>query len=281
MDREQIKQALVDYGWDAAERERVLAVLRAYEADPVCRAEMLELDRVRAALRPAPDAAEPDGGWAGLAERLHAALAPRPRRRRAAWNALAAAAVLVAAVIWRAAWLPRAGPVPESAAAALAPFSAADVARYALAFRQIADVYDQRPSWMVLGENVADLGLDRAADAPASRLLFVRLALTCDGRPVSSADLMIVPGQDAEVGLPAAAGPELRYHLATSADEPPRLALWAELVEPGARRTLATLATELCARPGQTLKIGGIVTSGGQYALHAAFAEAPPGAEPR
>ncbi len=92
---------------------------------------------------------------------------------------------------------------------------------------------------------------------------------------VSRSDLVIVPGEGADLMVPIESGQKLRYHIGTTPEPPTRLSLWAELQSSaGAGRTLAALATDLPVQPGQVLGAGEMVTTSGSYALKIAFAQA-------
>jgi hypothetical protein len=276
MDRENAKQTLLDYGWDAAERHHIAEALHFAEQDAACQQALGAYDRVRAALRPDGDAAEPVGGCEAFAARI--AQTARPRRLRAWLRVSATAAgILLGAVggyTWRTAATARA--VESGAEPRVAPAFAAHEVRDSVAvFKQVAEVFDQRASWVLVGDQASDVGLGRDPAQPEDRLLVLRLVLSKGSEVVSSADLVTVPDGGADVTVPMGGGLRLRYHIATGGQPQTRLSIWAELERTAdAGRALASVATELPLQPGQVLRAGEMVTATGRYALNVAVAQA-------
>jgi len=165
-------------------------------------------------------------------------------------------------------------PGSAGATAALA-FAPQEIRQNVSAFRQVADVFDQRASWVLVADRTSDVGLGRDPAEPEDRLLLLRLTMCKGEQVVSRSDLVIVPGEGADLTVPLENGRKLRYQIGTTLDQPTRLSLWAELQgEQGAGRTLAALATDLPVQPGQVLGAGEMVTTTGHYALQVAFAQA-------
>ena len=92
---------------------------------------------------------------------------------------------------------------------------------------------------------------------------------------ISKADLVIVPGQDAEFKVPSATGPEIRYRIAMDKQDSRKMQLWVELGHPDAsRRGGASLASELHVEPGQVRSAGEVVTTSGRYEVNVGFERA-------
>ncbi len=232
----------------------------------------------------------PEGGWAAFESRL--ARAVSRRRWRRAWRqpGLIAAALLLGVFLgWGA--LPRsAGPNlaggrlpaadarrPGSPTAELA-FSPSEINSRVSAFRQIADVFDQRTSWVALTKGASDLGLAADPSSQPGELMLLRLALVRGSSVVSQTDVVIVPGQDAELTLPLEGGESVRYLLATSAEDPARLNIYAELR--GRHRpdqALAAVGSDLRVRPGEVCAAGQMLTQQGEYGVAVASALAGKG----
>jgi hypothetical protein len=311
MDRETVKQALLDYGWDAAERQRIAEVLRFLKQDAQCQAAVADYDRIRAALRSGETEteagvtggtreAEPIGGWEAFAGRMQQAADRaelRSARRLRPWLRVTGMAAALLAALGLGWWLRPVGAgwpgstsskpavtVPAAAAAASLAFAPQEIRQNVSAFRQVADVFDQRASWMLVADRTSDVGLGRDPTQPEDRLLLLRLTVCKGEQVVSRSDLVIVPGEGADLTVPLDSGQKLRYHIGTTAwspqaaampPPPTRLSLWAELQSsPGTGRTLAALATDLPVQPGQVLGAGEMVTTSGSYALKIAFAQA-------
>jgi hypothetical protein len=279
MERETAKQTLLDYGWDAGERLRIAEVLRFLEQDAECQQAVAEYDRIRVALQAPESLPAPDAGWDALATRLEHAAA-RPRRGRlwlATWTSAAAAAVLLAGLAghaWRGAGAHR--PVSNHQAAAASPaFATHEIRDDVSVFHQVADVFDQRASWVLLSDQTSDVGLGRDPTQCEDRLLLLRLLLSRGTQVVSSADLVIVPGEGADLTVPVENGLRLCYRITAGGQPQTHLSIWAELQNAaGTGRTLAALATDLPVEPGQTLRAGEMVTTTGNYVLKVAYTQA-------
>lgn len=307
---DEVRIILLDYGWNADERRRATLLLRHLEGCDACRAAVADYDVLRAALHSAgagaaADAAEPSRGWHAFLERMVPAradhglrLRPRPSGGRAV--ALAACVVfsLVAFQLGRKSAPPPVALVPALPApstsstntgggdarraedtflASLSP-STADAARQATAFDQLSDIFDRKASWLMTSSGGAsDVGLAPDAVPAGHRLLMVRLTLLHGGAVASNADVVIVPGQSADLSLPMADGRSLKYHVGTSAGEPTELTLWLEVQAArgaGGRETLAALATNLRVRPGERVAAGELATTSGKYELKVGFTQA-------
>jgi endonuclease/exonuclease/phosphatase family metal-dependent hydrolase len=103
-------------------------------------------------------------------------------------------------------------------------------------------------------------------------VLLLRLTLMHGRTIASDADLLVIPGQTANLKLPLKGGQTLHYRIGTSTDEPTRLSLWLEVQTPLGGQPIAALSTHLQLEPGQGVTAGQLATSAGDYELKIAFA---------
>ena len=275
MTKEEIKQALLDYGWDAAERRRIAEILRAVETDEECDRAARDYDLLRSALARPEIEDMPPTGWDEFEDRLtETALS---QRSISWWKYTAiAAGLLLALVLYRdARQMDQSGTTrPTGAALAGMGFTVGEISDNAGAFAQVAEVFDRRASWLLLSDEASDVGLVADPQAPASRVLMFRFTVTHGGKTISNADLIIVPGQTADVTVPCSSERQIRYQVATTGESPTRVSLWVELQRDGrAGETLASVATDLAVHPGETLSAGQMATSSGEYSVHLSFSE--------
>ena len=276
MESEVAKQALLEFGGDAAERRRVAEIIRRLDEDGELRAAAAEYDRIRAALRPRTPFTSPEGGWDAYHERLLSGVRRRPKWLRFRRVAAVAASLMVGAALGRYALPPAAQ--PDSADAPVQTprlaFTAEEIARYVSTFDELAQVFDQRARWVLVTEDNSDLGLGAPLSRGSSRLLLVRLVMSDAGGIVSTADLIIIPGETASVGVPLNEQRRLQYHVATSAGDPSRITLWVELEDlEDSGETLASLGSDLRLESGHELDAGGIIAPEGRYQLRVGFAQ--------
>lgn len=295
MSRDELLKRLLERGWDEVSLREAAQLLSRIEEDPQTLEALRDYDSIRSTLKLEEEDAEPDAAWQPLPPNFGRGTG-RPASRRnipwMRWPALAAAIALIAAVGWTLALTDSAGNGPvdgDQSVAAQSPgrpsgvahrrrsirLSQAQIRRGADLFRSVEEVFEGRTRWVATAENTSELGL---ASAPVGRprsLLMVRLVVTRGGRTVSDANMVIIPGHDAELTVPFEHGQDLRYQLATSADRPHRLSLWAEVRDgDGGKETLAALATRTRVEAGRVFGAGRMSTTNGRYELEVAFAEA-------
>jgi hypothetical protein len=280
---ETTRELLLGLDWNAADRGRVLQALRHLEQCEACRAAVEDFDRLRAAMKPAAPAAEPMGGWGAFERRIANSLVTH--RSRAWWMPGALAASLLLAVVGWTLYLQHAAPTGASGDRSVTAssdrrpgpirFSEREIAERVQVFRGVSEVFDGQTSWVLVGDQEPELGLAPAALAPQRRVLLLRLTVSRDGDVLSQADLVIVPGQTAQLRVPFEHGQELHYRVGTSSEQPTRLSLWVDVRSgEGVGKTLAALATELRVEPGEVFAAGQFVTASGGYEVTAAFSEA-------
>ena len=141
-------------------------------------------------------------------------------------------------------------------------------------FDNISETFDGRASWVAVGDRGSELGLMPASTSKQGKLLLLRLAMSQGQQERSRTDLVIVPGQGANLDVPLGAGQVLHYNIAAPGGKDRRLSLWAEV---RSRRddgeTLAALATSLQPVSGQVFSAGRLVTAAGSYNLEVSFDE--------
>jgi len=104
-------------------------------------------------------------------------------------------------------------------------------------------------------------------------VLLLRLTVTHGGQLASDADLLVIPGQTANLTVPMQGGQSLKYRIGTSADEPTRLTVWLEVSTPHGGEALGALSTNLDMDPGQKVTAGQLATTAGEYELKIALPE--------
>jgi hypothetical protein len=295
MSCESYQQSSLDFGWDEPTRRRAAEVLDHIRSCPACQARLREFDRIADALSSDESTdAIPPGGWAAFERRL-AGTAPHHPARPMAWLrptlAIAASFVLVAGAFTLGRFIPRPDPepvavhpvTPASIARDTAAIAPSKVNHEVRAFDQVSKVFDGRASWMLVANGASDVGVAPAALAGESRnVLLLRLTVTRGKQIASDADLLVVPGQTANLTVPLHdSGHSLHYRIGTSAEEPTRLAVWLDINTPQGGQPLAALATNLQVEPGQKVTAGQLATSAGDYELTIGFVRARmPGATP-
>ena len=280
MDRETAKMMLLEYGWDAAERQRIATLMDFVRQDAECQLAAVEYDRIRGTL--CADAAE---DWQAAEVEHHVAgpaYASAAAHRPIFWwrtAGVAAGLLMVLSLGWQYfARGPQAGPGERQTNHAGLLLGTQEVQNSIAAFRQVAGVFGPQTSWLLLGDRASDVGLTGEPPSSEAQLLVLRLVVENGGEVVSQSDLVIVPGQSASVTVPLAGGPRLHYEVTLSDDAITRLSLWAELLgDAGEHQTLAALATDLPLEAGRVFDGGEMATTNGNYALRIAMARASNG----
>ena len=248
-----------------------------------CRDAMTDYDRMRAVLQDGC-AAVPRVGWDAYSRRLQSGLAAAARPRPFLWRWIRPITAVAAGLMFlvggfllgslRERQIAQGSKGFETTVAA--SFTKADVARQVRAFGEIDQVFEGHTRWLLLTGGGADVALDDTASSPGAGgkkgIVLLRLELSRDGNVLSTADLVIVAGKTAEVHLPLSDGTSLRYRLATSAADPSRLGLRAEISSSGMSEAQASLATNLQLVPDRGTTAGPLVAPSGRYDLEVLFA---------
>lgn len=275
---EDVQLTVIELGFDPAARQRVAEALAHLETCASCRDAVGGYNRV-AAILAAPavaDEAAPPSGWQAFETGLMATTPRAPTRRRQ-WSrlTLAVAASLVIGLMGLTAgfgaWLKWNShrTVPAGSIAALTP---AEVSQRTREFTEINRAFDGRAGWVMLSGRQSDLGLAETASTVDLRPLVLRLTLSRDGRAVANADVLIVPGQTADLTIPTLAGSQLRCRVATSASDSSALSLRAELRAAAEQEAQAVLTTRLRLQGTMAAPAGQLVTPDGEYDLKVLFA---------
>ena len=279
MNCENVQLTVIELSLDPTARRRLAEALAHLETCASCRNAIGGCDRVAAILAaPAAEEGAPPSGWQAFEAGLMARGRRTPARRgRLHWPrlTLAVAASLVIGLMGLTAgigawlkWNPH-GAAPTGPIAALTP---AEVSQRTREFTEINRAFDGRAGWVMLAGRQSDLGLAKTASAVDLRPLVLRLTLSRDGRAVANADVLIVPGQTADLTIPTLAGSQLRCRVATSASDPSALSLRAELRAGAAQEAQALLTTRLRLQGATAASAGKLVTPDGEYDLKVLFA---------
>jgi hypothetical protein len=274
MSCEKVQQFLLDCDWDADQRRHALEILSHAQECPACRAALGQFDALRARLRiPETDRAVPDGGWGALGHRLARASSHRPSRR---WLPVAwVAAVLVGALTTYIVDHRTTGPpaLTDQEVAQL-QFAPDDRTRNTKAFEQVSEFFDHRTNWLLVSDTASDMGVSAEPMVQPDHVLLLRLSMRHDHQVISNADLVIIPGQTANLTLPLSAQQSLHYRIGTSTGLPTQLALLVEIKAPSGSQPIAGLATTLQLQPDQQVSAGQLNTEAGPYDLTIVFAHA-------
>lgn len=156
--------------------------------------------------------------------------------------------------------------------------SADERVEYTRMFASVSEVFEGRAGWVSLAGRASDVGMAKAQLNRAEKILMLKLVVTRQGQEVSNIDLIIVPGQTADLTSPFVDGQTLRYHVSTSDTEPRRLSIWAEVRGADGRGSMFTaLATHLkddSAISGSNMGVTGqLVTTMEGYRLDVEYVE--------
>jgi hypothetical protein len=151
-----------------------------------------------------------------------------------------------------------------------------DLAERAKLFDEVSTVFDHQAGWVLLADSGSDMGLGAQPGVNGKNLLLVRINISRDGAPFSTADLMVLPGQVAKSTVPADGNLRLKYEVTTSQPDPTHVRISAEIIQPnrGPAR-LGAIASDVSIRMGQIVSIGQVVTSGGTFEINVGLYRAP------
>ena len=307
-------------------RQELRELLTHIEQCPDCRraaAEYEELLEVLGAGREQTGKMEPTGGWVAFEERMQTAVAGHSQRHEPMteksgpweirWRWRVAAALMLAAGLGIAAGIVLRPPGATSSVvapghpvdAAMVRMTAPELQQHVEAFDNISSVFDRRASWIMLadGGKQSDMGIaPERVDGQASPLVLRMVVRHAGGMAdaaaqwevVSQCDLVIVPGQTAELTVNSLDARRLNFRVQTDALNLHRVTLMLELGDSGGTRpgedergtkTAAgtaprdlprgMLATTLWLEFGNSATVGQIVTSGGVYSLAAGLDALP------
>ncbi len=265
-----------------SDRKRVLAAVEHLKSCAECQAALADYADLREVLRN-PSHVEPVGGWGQFQDRLKSTARHSERVTFIGWrsaSAVAASITLLALAIIGSSYLNN-RPIPHEgqlmATSGTSRFSPAEVPQQVQAFAKVSEAFDNRASWMLISDHSSDVGVAETAITERS-LVLLRLTLLRAQSVVSKADLVLVPGQQADLTLPLSDGKSLHYRISASRTTPTSLSVWLEIENPQApSETLAALATQLPLAPGQVVSAGQLATTSGAYELKVGFARSSVG----
>jgi hypothetical protein len=274
MDCQTSRQLLLDLGIDDAQRRNLQSALQHLEGCEGCRAAVHAFDDIAGTLKSDASGAIPPSGWQVFEQSLATTIGPRPRRHSWPWALGIAASLLLAVGTYQ---LGRMAPsVPQGPAIAQAgspEVTPADVAKDVGAFKEVSKVFDGRASWVLVSNEASDVGVSGQPLATSGQVRLLRLTMSQGNRVVSNADLLIIPGQTADLKIPVSGGKSLHYLISTTADGPAHVSIRFEVVAPSDHQPLATLATTLKVEPGAEFNAGQIATASGDYRLNVGYAQ--------
>lgn len=266
---EDIRRTLLDFGWDRSQRERARGALEHLARCDACRAATEEFDRVRSVLRPEEETVPaPSGGWPEFEKRLLARSSRQPRRRWLPLLAAAASVLVGVAVGWET--HRRRGSVREDRVLlSEKSLSRTEIRESRAAFEEISEVFEGHAGWMLLSDGSSDMGVASTALEAGRKLLILRLTVVSEGKVVSKADLVIVPGQTAEPVLAFVGNKQLRYTIrAGGGSQGDDLSIGVAIVGSHEKEeTVASLWTMLATSEEKVLPAGQLVTADGKYEL--------------
>jgi hypothetical protein len=161
----------------------------------------------------------------------------------------------------------------DSAEHDAARWTRADIDHGVAVFTKVSETFDGQAGWIAVGDRGTDMGLLDGLAPPQSKVLLVRLVMSRGTQPPSTTDLVIVPGQGANVELPFEPGQVLLYRIKTAPGQQTPMTLAAEVQSQDHRNTLAGLATQLKPHAGEVVTAGQLVSQSGRYNLDVSFSE--------
>ena len=262
---DEAREILLDHPLDEVQRRRMTEVLLHVEGCEDCREALRDYDQIRDVLGSFRSDAGPPDGWAAFEERMtQLRFRHRPHPAGRLWLAIAASVLMGGALFLAGRHTVKPafrlsvvtppttgnGTGGEGMGPLLPadlPFAPKDVPHKLTAFDRATKGLDGCATWLVLLANKPyDVGVAQEPVDQSERVLIVQLTLTRQGIEVSNADLLIVPGKEADLKLPLSQGDWLHYKVGTSVDEPMHLSLWLEVQTPQGRgKALALLETNL------------------------------------
>lgn len=266
-----------------AERQRVVEAVEHLKGCPACQAALDDYAGLAKLLAPPQAVEAPADGWPAFQNRLHASASAARSAGKVliGWGpafAIAASIALLATSIIGTSYLnERARTSPTAAqitSASLAQFSPAQIPQQVETFAKVSEAFDNRASWMLISDHTSDVGVAQTA-VPERSLVLLRLTLLHAGTIVSHADLVLIPGQQADLSLPSSDGKMLHYRVSASQAAPLSLGLWLGIENAhAASETIAALSTQLPLASGQVVSAGQLATVSGTYELKVGFVRA-------
>ena len=273
---EQICEFLLQCDWPEGDVQRALEAISHLQSCPQCAAVAADFSQLQRALSNEKPGA-PSGGWSAFEQRLIEKTVHHARPHHRGRMAIAASLLIAAGGYGLGRWANR-PPVPlvavestVSGQSSNGTLSQADVDCRVKAFHEISGVFENRAAWLLVGDNTSDMGLSNSTIESTHQVYLLRLTMLKSKKVVSSADLVILPGQSASLVVPTDEQESLGYQIRTSIDQPTSLMISARLMTPAGAEPLAAIETTLQVKPGEKLSAGNMVTTTGEYELQIAF----------
>ena len=159
------------------------------------------------------------------------------------------------------------------------------IANQVALFKKVNQQFDGHARWVLSAPGGgADFGLDEHYRASAfasttspivtatpGQLMFIHLKLADGSTVLSDADLVIVAGRTADIAVLTPSGQSLRYRLVTSASNPERVQLSAQVLAVGSHQPTAALAKRIVLQQDQSTAVGQLVTPDGEFDLAVSY----------
>jgi hypothetical protein len=278
---------VIDHDWTAEDLDRAAALSQALRTSPEAQQRLRDYDRVRAILASDdPRTPTPAGGWSEFERRMQQSInnaatdlpaSGQPRRMLAVARIAVAAVILIAVGVSLGLFIrPESAPkhIPPAATSVARSMPTPQEAQQQFdAFTQVAHTLDQRAAWMTLDTVDPTVGLVNVP-LQVDRLLLVRLLAVNDQHQSSIRDVLIVPGQEAQV-LTFIGDHEVRYLISTekrSGSQPP-LTLWTEYRGRRGGATLGVLATQVASGSTPVTLVGEMATVAGRVRIYVGVRE--------
>ncbi len=268
-------QKILDCNWDEIQLREAGTILDHLRQCEQCRTALADYDQIRSVLKVSENEGEPNGGWLALENHLFPLRKMTPSLRWISKITLAASLFFVLGFGGGYWWFTQ---KPENSgvfARGPAQLSTKDINQQVAMFDQISRIYEGKAGWVAVSDKTSDVGVisDKVLSRP--QLLLLRLTMSQKKTVVSQADLVIIPGQTAELRVPFFNDQALKYRIRTSSSEPTNLTVWVEVEKPNQDgEVIAALATTLHISSGEVRSAGQMVTSTGGYDLKIAFSKA-------
>lgn len=289
MQHEHVQQLILDGGWRRDDLEEAAAILAHVRDCPECAKALADYDLLRSQLSEQPEEdACPPGGWDAFENRL--SMHPKAQtlngmRTKRWWSggaAIAAALVVVAGVVaWMLSRQPVDGPqIATIETPAMTKFLPDAAAEQVGAFETLSRMFDGKAGWVALSNGDSNMGLTQRPIAmnEGQRLMVLRLTIAggaSSDAVLTQTDLIILPGQKADLAIPLDQGRTVNYQISVSKVHPNRLALWAEIAGDDPQDHPAeAVAANLDLRADQVADAGGLMTDAGRYQLKVGLREA-------
>lgn len=258
-----IQEELLQLDLNRHQREAVTRILKHLESCDNCRNAVHDYDMIHDAVAAdieTPIELDPIAAER-ICESIHSYSSSRWRWRSVLWPTVAAACLLLtlAMFVMTATRLNR--PEHDSIRELAKGPSEREISQGIQAFARVSSVFDNRAGWIVLSEQVSDVGLTDQPIQASTRPVVVYLNLKKQGKIVSEMTLAMIPGPAAHLEIPNTAGRQVRLTLQAAPNRPQQLKISMEMAPDFSIN--ASLNMEF----GQPVRAAQFVTSQGNFEL--------------